>query len=303
MSWSTTLKNRQLIRAQLAAGEEIAVMFSDIRGFTLYTAREGDRAAWRLARLHETLLRDEIEGRNGLFVKTLGDGAMAAFAKLRDGIAAAVAIQRAIREANKRSDSQPIDVGIGLASGTPVMTETDLFGHSVNLAQRLSAMAKGGQILVTKKIKEAVPLEEGLRYIPLGRREIKGLGEEEIYEVAWMAELFRISDSHDRITIVLTARGTVVVELAKGMRRGKSDKRTRICPLLRLRKCAADAPPQVRREHPVDEVRADLRRRTLTLHLGRKVIHLRGVDPEKAREFIERIEALQDKRNEAPATG
>jgi len=305
MSWSTTLKNRQSIRTQLAAGEEIAVMFSDIRGFTLYTAREGDRAAWRLARLHETLLRDEIEGHNGLFVKTLGDGVMAAFAKLRDGITAAVAIQRAIRKVNERSGNQPIDVGIGLASGTPIMTETDLFGNSVNLAQRLSAMAKGGQILVTKKIKEAVPLEEGLRYIPLGRREIKGLGEEEIYEVAWMAELFRISDAHDRITLVLTARGTVVVELAKGMRRenGKKSGIRALLTLLRPGKGETDTPPQVRREHPVDEVTAELRRRTLTLHLGRKAIHLRGVAPETAREFIERLESIRGERNEASATG
>lgn len=306
MSWSTTLKNRQLIRTQLAAGEEIAVMFSDIRGFTLYTAKEGDRAAWRLARLHETLLRDEIEGHNGLFVKTLGDGVMAAFAKLRDGITAAVAIQRAIREANEQPGNRPIDVGIGLASGTPVMTETDLFGNSVNMAQRLSAMAKGGQILVTKKVKEAVPLKEGLRYIPLGRREIKGLGEEEIYEVAWMAELFRISDAHDRITLVLTARETVVVELAKGMHRGSSGKKSGVCSLLsflRLRKGDSEPPPRVRREHPVDEVRAELRRRTLTLHLGRKAIHMHGVEPEKAREFIARLETLQGKRNETSVTG
>jgi len=289
MSWSTTLKNRQLIRSQLAAGEEIAVMFSDIRGFTEYTAAAGDRAAWRLARFHETLLRNEIEGHNGVLVKTLGDGVMAAFGELRDGVAAAVAIQRAIRAKNDELETRPIEVGIGLASGIPVMTETDLFGNSVNLAQRLSAMAKGGQIIVTKKIKEAVPLKEGLRYIPLGRREIKGLGEEELYEVAWMAELFRISDAHDRITIVLTARGTVVVEMAKGARQVTGKKHL---PFFRFRRTRKADPPQASREYPAAEVVASLHRRTLTLRLGKRSIRLRGVDPAAAREFIESLHRL-----------
>ena len=304
MSWSTTLKNRQLIRTQLAAGEEIAVMFSDIRGFTSYTATKGDRAAWRLARLHEALMRDEIEGHNGILVKTLGDGIMAAFAELRDGITAAVTIQRAIREQNKGSTDQLIDVGIGLASGTPVMTETDLFGHSVNLAQRLSALAKGGQILVTRKIKDAVPLKEGLHYLPLGKRELTGLGVEEVYEVAWMAELFRISDAHDRITLVLTTYGTVVVELAKEMR-SATEKNKLLSPFsfLRLSKPSTDKPSEVSHEYPVNEVSAFLRRRRLTVRLGRKAVHLRGVDPQEAKEFIDRLGALQEKRNEAPPTG
>ncbi len=303
MSWSTTLKNRHLIRSQLAAGEDIAVMFSDIRGFASYTAKEGDQAAWRLARLHETLLRDEIEGHNGILVKTLGDGIMAAFAEPRDGIMAAVVIQQKIREINIQSANVPIDVGIGLASGTPVMTETDLFGNSVNTAQRLSALAKGGQILVTKKIKEAVPLKDGLSYLLLGKRELKGVGEEEIYEVAWMAELSRISDVHDRITIVLTARGSVVVKLAKKLKNTNKRLIKRVLTFLKLRKPEAVNPQQVNREYPVTEVSASLHRRTLLIRLGRKLVYLSGVDPDKAREFIDRLESLKGKRNEATPAG
>ncbi len=301
MSWSTTLKNRQLIRTQLDAGEEIAVMFSDIRGFTRYTATEGDQAAWRLAQLHETLMRDEIEAHNGILVKSLGDGVMAAFGEPRDGVMAAVAIQRAIRTRNKNTAAQPIDVGIGVATGTPVMTETDLFGNSVNMAQRLSALAKGGQILVTKKFKDAVPLRDGLHYIFLGTWELKGLGKEEVYEVAWMAELFRISDAHDCITLVLTARGTVVVELAK---RGRetAHSRTGGLSLLFCRKRVSPA-TEVNREYPVTAVTAVLRRNTLIVHLGQKTLRLRGVDPRQAQAFIERLTAAQQPRNETPSAG
>ena len=128
-----------------------------------------------------------------------------------------------------------------------------------------------------------------MRYIPLGRREIKGLGEEELYEVAWMAELFRISDAHDRITIVLTARGTVVVEMAKGAHQVAGKKHL---PFSRFRRTRRADPPQASREYPAAEVVASLHRRTLTLRLGKRSIRLRGVDPAAAREFIESLHRL-----------
>jgi class 3 adenylate cyclase len=214
MSWSRTLKVRQTIRTQLEAGEEIALLFSDLRGFTTYTARKGDRAAYRLAQLHEGILRERID-EYGILVKSLGDGVMAAFETPDDAIQAAIGIQEAIRERNLESPDEPIDVGIGISSGLPVMTDIDFIGHAVNLAQRLSALAKGGQILVTGRIRNVVALRKGLFYVPMGQQNLKGVGVEQVAEVAWMKEVARISDAADQVTLILTERGAMVVELAK----------------------------------------------------------------------------------------
>ena len=214
MSWSRTLKVRQTIRTQLEAGEEIALLFSDLRGFTAYTARKGDRAAYQLSQLHEGILRERID-EYGILVKSLEDGVMAAFETPNNAIRAAVGIQRAIRERNREAPDEPIDVGIGISSGRPVMTDIDFIGHAVNLAQRLSGLAKGGQILITGRIQEIAVLNEGLLYIPLGPQSMKGVGPEDVVEVAWMNEVGRISDAADQLTLILTERGTVVVELAK----------------------------------------------------------------------------------------
>ena len=205
---------KELVRAQLEAGEEIALLFSDLRGFTTYTAREGDRAAYQLAQLHEGILRERID-EYGILVKSLGDGVMAAFETPDDAIRAAVGIQETIREQNRESPDEPIDVGIGISSGLPVMTDIDFIGHAVNLAQRLSGLAKGGQILVTERVQELVALGEGLFYVPMGQLNLKGVGAERVVEVAWMKEVVRISDAADRLTLILTERGTIVVELAK----------------------------------------------------------------------------------------
>jgi len=93
MSWSRTLKIRQQLRAQIEAGEEIALLFSDLRGFSTYTATRGDEAAFRLARLHEDVLRQRID-QYGIVVKSFGDGVMAAFERPADAFLAA----RALRE-------------------------------------------------------------------------------------------------------------------------------------------------------------------------------------------------------------
>jgi class 3 adenylate cyclase len=217
VSWSTTLKNRQQIRAYVEAGQEIALMFSDIRGFTSYTARKGDRAAFELSQLHESLLREQIEEQGGIIVKTMGDGIMAAFASLSPALYTSVGIQQTVRQRNGERPVEPIDIGIGLASGTPIMTDADFIGHSVNLSQRVSSMAKGGQILVTERFAHEVTPPDRCHYISLGKRELKGLDNVQLYEVAWMSEVARLSDRDDTFTLILTEKGTLVVELAKNI--------------------------------------------------------------------------------------
>jgi class 3 adenylate cyclase len=304
MSWSTTLKNRQQIRAQVEANEEIALMFSDIRGFASYTAKRGDRAAYRLSQLHESLLKGKIEDGNGVLVKTMGDGIIAAFPRPLDGIEAAVKIQEDIRLRNQDASEEGIDVGIGLASGTPIMTESDMIGHAVNLAQRISSLAKGGQILVTVGIQESTPLPPPLHYIALGERDMKGVGAEHLYEIGWMGEVSRLSDGGDGVTLVLTDRGTVVVELAKevqtqiaqalqGLTTTSHDREPTPSSLLqRMVAGLADRAVNralgafgVGREHGLDQVSLVVRGDDVTLRLGRKDVPLPGANLEAARAF------------------
>jgi len=306
VSWSTTLKNRQQIRAYVEAGEAIAVMFSDIRGFTSYTAREGDRAAYELSRTHEVLLREQIEEQDGIVVKTMGDGIMAAFAELPAAVHAAVGIQKAIRQRNGRHSSEPIDVGVGLASGTPIVTEADLIGNSVNLSQRVSSLAKGGQILATEEFaKEVLPHGE-YRFLPLGKRELKGIGAVRLYEIAWMAEVARLTDGNDRFTLVLTEKGMVVAELAKGI---KGDGHLPSSLLQRgvevfsrgmMEKSVSAT--GIDREQPISNVDLTITGNEVTVHVGKKRIRLHGVDVERAKLFSQKLIEMRSKLHAASCT-
>lgn len=285
-------------------------MFSDIRGFSTYTAEKGDRAAYRLSQLHTALLKDRIEEHGGVLVKTLGDGIMGAFDQPACGIGAAVAIQRAIRTRNQETPEEPIDVGIGLARGSPVVTETDMIGHSVNLSQRISSLAKGGQILITASIRDVVPLEEDLRYLPFGRKDLKGIGKETLYEVLWLGEVSRISDAEDNFTLVLTDEGTVVLELAKQVRGEIEDALHKIeresafstflgRAIARFTQKIIDsslAAAGIAREQALEQVEFSLKGEDLTVRLGKKELSLKGVDAAAAKAFMARFGELKKKR-------
>ena len=317
MSWSRTLKVRQLLRAQLEMGEEISLLFSDIRGFSTYAVEMGDHAAFRLTQLHEGILKDRIS-EYGILVKSLGDGVMAAFETATLAIQAAVSIQQAFRERNAENLDDPIDVGIGIAVGTPVMTDIDFIGHSVNLAQRLSGQAKSGQIIVPSSLCASAPLPEGLHFIPIGTRVLKGIGSEPLAEVVWIHEVARISDALDQITLILTQRGTIVVELAKDVKqevrdameqlqRARSEEDGAFSAFLqrsiaRFTKRVIGLPfsaLRIAREQDVGKLNLSLRGNTLSIDTADGTFALKGVDSREAEEFIEQARSLSAMLQEA----
>jgi len=302
---------RQSIRARIEAGEEIALLFSDIREFSTYTTQRGDHAAYRLSQVHEQILREGID-EHGILVKSLGDGIMAAFEEPLHAIHAAVAVQQAIRGRSQQERMEAIDVGIGISSGIPVMTDIDFIGHTVNLAQRLSSMAKGGQVLVNDRIRQAAPLSGELYYIPLGRRAFKGIGTQSVAEVAWIREAARISDAIDRVTLILSERGTIVVEMVKDT---KQDLRRALKQLTgaraaeegafsamlqraigRLTQRLIGAPLVtfgVAREQAIDQVSLMYRKGTLSVESDGETLTLAGIPREDAEAFLQTAERLR----------
>jgi class 3 adenylate cyclase len=311
VSWSRTLKIRQVLRAQIEAGEHVSLLFSDLRGFSAFTASRGDRAAYRLAQLHEGILRARIN-EYGIVVKSLGDGVMAAFQQPVDAIGAAVGIQRAVRERNREAADEPIDVGIGIASGTPVMTDIDFIGHSVNLAQRLSALAKGGQILVTDEICTGTSLPSELRFTPLGLRSFRGIGLERIAEVTWLREVARVSDARDRLTLILTEGASVMVELAKDpkkeilealtvLRSARTEQDGLASALLqraagwligRILRRSVEA-SELARELELDRIKWGFRRGRLVIQTPGGRIALSGTRRSDAERFVQEMERLR----------
>jgi len=93
-------------------------------------------------------------------------------------------MQRAFAEHNESAD-EPIRVRIGLNAGEPIAEDEDLFGTAVNLAARITATAKGSEILVSNVVRELAKGKDFL-FADRGEANLKGFDEPvRLYEVRW----------------------------------------------------------------------------------------------------------------------
>jgi adenylate cyclase len=99
--------------------------------------------------LHDQTICGIVEAHSGVVVKTLGDGAMAAFESTRLGARAALEIQRVV---TAHSDLPDLRVRVGLHVGDVVQTGDDYLGQAVNKAARIASAADGGEIMVSAAV-------------------------------------------------------------------------------------------------------------------------------------------------------
>jgi adenylate cyclase len=163
-----------LAKEQVAAGRQgtaspVAVVFTDLEGFTRFTARHGDDAALALLAEHHRAIGPVVRSRGGKVVKRLGDGLMLSFPSPESAVMAALEL----------IDVQPPQLRLraGIHVGEAVVTSDDLIGHDVNVAARVTASATGGQVLATTAVRDAVGELRGVRFGRARRRVFKGVGE------------------------------------------------------------------------------------------------------------------------------
>jgi class 3 adenylate cyclase len=131
----------------------VGLLFTDLTGSTQLYTSVGDAAAFKLVHDHFDVVIALIEKHGGTLVKTMGDAVMGAFADDLDGLAAAVAIVHAFedfRRDGEHRDRTHIKLGV---YGGPCYVVTangvlDYFGQTVNVAARMQAEAKSGEIVV-----------------------------------------------------------------------------------------------------------------------------------------------------------
>lgn len=197
----------------------IAVQFSDLRGFSSFTAQHGDEKAFKIARTFVDLVGTKVNEYGGRLLKTYGDGVMTSFDNAEQAVRCAAEMQKTLSSTYAGGDDESvISAGIGLTWGTAIQTDGDLFGHSVNLAKRLADEAKGGQIVASSSVVDVTAALQEYSFRDIGERNLKGVGDHHLYEVVWRPEVARIETADDYMDIVLTDDQKIVVELGKSMK-------------------------------------------------------------------------------------
>jgi class 3 adenylate cyclase len=146
------------------------VLFTDIVDSTGVAARLGDQR-WRdVLESHHAVVRAAIEHWRGRAIKSIGDGFLATF----DGPARGI---RCAREILAASAPLGITVRAGLHTGECEVIGEDIGGMAVHIAARVSALAGGDEVLVSRTVRDLVA-GSGIEFEPRGRHVLKGVPDE-----------------------------------------------------------------------------------------------------------------------------
>ncbi len=120
-------------------------LFTDIEGSTRLWEERAGAMAGALAQ-HDRLLRAAIEDARGTLIKTTGDGMLAVFGDPCAAVDAALAGQRALRDATW-GETGPLRVRMALHTGVAEARDGDFFGPALNRVARILAIGHGGQVI------------------------------------------------------------------------------------------------------------------------------------------------------------
>ena len=152
-----------------AAGVELSVsaltlLFSDLTGSTALYERVGDARAFAIVEQHFRDMERAIAENNGAVIKTMGDAVMATFASPADALRAAVQM---VTECERAHGDLGLSAKLGLHEGSCLAVRAndklDFFGTTVNVAARLQAQARGGEVVIAESLLEHADVAKFVR--------------------------------------------------------------------------------------------------------------------------------------------
>src|SRR4051812_33680521 len=163
----------------------LAIMFVDVSDSVRLYESLGDAAAFREVHDCMNVFKDVVAQYKGRVVKTIGDGALCAFADAGTGVSAACEMHARVNKMQARQERK-IAIRIGLHHGAVLVTDDDVFGDTVNVASRMAQLALAGQIIPTAETIELLPASQRNAARRLDALPIKGKNEAiTVYEVLW----------------------------------------------------------------------------------------------------------------------
>ncbi len=139
---------------------DLAIVFIDVCDSTGIFERQGDLQARSLIQAFLIDCAAVVETDGGRVVKSLGDGLMCTFAGAESALAGARAVQRMAKGGD-------LQIRVGFHVGPVIESDSDVFGDAVNVAARVSSVAKPDETLFTEAVVECLPaaIRAGTRFL------------------------------------------------------------------------------------------------------------------------------------------
>jgi adenylate cyclase len=157
---------------ELATAAPLTVGFADLVSYTRLTQRLEQRELGVLVQRFEGLASDVVTAGGGRVVKTVGDEVL--FTAEEPGAGAVIALS--LSEQMAVDDVVP-DVRVGLAHGEVLRSLGDVYGPTVNLASRLTALAQPGTVVTDPGTAVRLAEQPDLVLVPQRARQVRGFGQ------------------------------------------------------------------------------------------------------------------------------
>jgi adenylate cyclase len=151
-------------------GETWCVMFTDLSGFSRRVAEFGIIHFLQIIHESQRLLLPVIDEHDGFLLKIEGDSFLVIFRNPLKALRCCVQMNRALDGYNAgRAPEDQVLLCVGLGYGEVLrIGDGEVFGAEVNAASKLGEdTAMAGEILVTEKMRRALPDDAGFRFAPL----------------------------------------------------------------------------------------------------------------------------------------
>jgi class 3 adenylate cyclase len=148
-------------------GEDWAVMFTDLSGFSRRVAEFGIIHFLQTIQESERLLIPVIEDHDGILLKVEGDSFLVIFRNPRKALQCSASMQRVLKDYDSGlADEDKVLLCVGLGFGRMLrIGDADVYGAEVNAASKLGEdSAKAWEILVTGAVRERCEGMEGFAF-------------------------------------------------------------------------------------------------------------------------------------------
>jgi adenylate cyclase len=125
-------------------------VFADLVGFTALADAEGDDRALEVVLALQRRVRGMLEEYGAEEVKAIGDAVMLRCGDPCNAVLLGLVL---VRELEAQRSFPPVRVGIH--TGPALNSDGDWYGHTVNVAARLCAVAPGGEVMVSQATRQA----------------------------------------------------------------------------------------------------------------------------------------------------
>jgi adenylate cyclase len=146
----------------------VAVAFADLAGYTRFTEEEGEDEALSYVERFVDAVAETLPD-DARIVKTIGDEVMVV------GSDAAALTDWAVGFEELWTDRPAPRIGVH--TGVTLYRDGDYYGRDVNLAARVVARARGGEVLVTDAVRETIGKSDHLSFEDIGEVKLKGFDE------------------------------------------------------------------------------------------------------------------------------